>query len=115
AAAVSIGCACWTSRSPKSRRQSTSGWRRRRGVLNYDVPGAPDYRGTMVAALARLRVALGWVVGVLVIVLAHPTSRTIAVGMSIAACGEALRVWAAGHLNQAREVTSSRPYRWPVS
>ena len=45
---------------------------------NYDVPEAPDYRGTMVAALARLRVALGWVVGVLVIVLAHPTSRTIA-------------------------------------
>ena len=39
-------------------------------MLNYDVPGAPDYRGTMVAALARLRVALGWVVGVLVIVLA---------------------------------------------
>ena len=66
----------------------------------------------MVAALARLRVALGWVVGVLVIVLAHPTSATIAVGMSIAACGEALRVWAAGHLNKAREVTSSGPYRW---
>jgi len=81
-------------------------------VLNYGVPEAPDYRGTMVAALARLRVALGWVVGVLVIVLAHPTSRTIAVGMSIAACGEALRVWAAGHLNKAREVTSSGPYRW---
>ena len=76
------------------------------------MPEAPDYRGTMVAALARLRVALGWVVGVLVIVLAHPTSRTIAVGMSIAACGEALRVWAAGHLNKAREVTSSGPYRW---
>src|SRR5262249_58084012 len=29
-----------------------------------------------------------------------------------AACGEALRVWAAGHLNKAREVTSSGPYRW---
>jgi len=81
-------------------------------VLNYDVPDAPDYRGTMVAALARLRVALGWVFGVLVIVLAHPTSGTIAIGMSIAAGGEALRVWAAGHLNKAREVTSSGPYRW---
>jgi protein-S-isoprenylcysteine O-methyltransferase Ste14 len=81
-------------------------------VLNYDVPEAPDYKGTMVSALARLRVALGWVFGVLVIVLAHPTSGSIALGMSIAACGEALRVWAAGHLNKAREVTSTGPYRW---
>jgi protein-S-isoprenylcysteine O-methyltransferase Ste14 len=79
---------------------------------NYDVPEAPDYKATMVAALARLRVALGWVFGVLVIVLAHPTSGTIAAGMSIAACGEALRIWAAGHLNKAREVTASGPYRW---
>ncbi len=81
-------------------------------MLNYDGPLAPDYKATMVAALARLRVALGWVFGVLVIVLANPTAGSITVGMSIAACGEALRVWAAGHLNKAREVTSSGPYRW---
>ena len=67
---------------------------------------------TLVAALARLRVALGWVFGVLVIVLAQPTGRTIAIGMSIAALGEAIRFWAAGHLNKSREVTSSGPYRW---
>jgi Phospholipid methyltransferase len=30
----------------------------------------------------------------------------------MAACGEALRVWASGHLNKAREVTRSGPYRW---
>ena len=67
---------------------------------------------TLVAALARLRVALGWVFGMLVIVLAQPTGRTIAIGMSIAALGEAIRFWAAGHLNKSREVTSSGPYRW---
>jgi protein-S-isoprenylcysteine O-methyltransferase Ste14 len=67
---------------------------------------------TLIAALARLRVALGWVFGVLVIVLAQPTGRSLAIGMSIAACGEAIRIWAAGHLNKAREVTSSGPYRW---
>ena len=67
---------------------------------------------TLVAALARLRVALGWVFGVLVIVLAQPTGGTIAIGMSIAALGEAIRFWAAGHLNKSREVTSSGPYRW---
>jgi len=37
---------------------------------------------------------------------------SLAVGVSIAACGEAIRVWAAGHLNKSREVTSSGPYRW---
>jgi len=66
----------------------------------------------LIAALARLRVALGWVFGVLVIVLAQPTGASIAIGMSIAAAGEAIRVWAAGHLNKSREVTSSGPYRW---
>ena len=67
---------------------------------------------TLIAALARLRVALGWVFGLLVIVLAQPTGASIAIGMSIAAAGEAVRVWAAGHLNKSREVTSSGPYRW---
>jgi protein-S-isoprenylcysteine O-methyltransferase Ste14 len=65
----------------------------------------------LVAVLARLRVALGWVFGVLVVILAQPTGRSIAIGMSIAAGGEAIRIWAAGHLNKAREVTSSGPYR----
>ncbi len=67
---------------------------------------------TVVALLARLRVALGWVFGVLVIVLAQPTPRSLGTGAAIAACGEAIRVWAAGHLNKAREVTSSGPYRF---
>ena len=30
----------------------------------------------------------------------------------MALLGEGLRVWAAGHLNKSREVTSSGPYRW---
>ena len=74
-----------------------------------------DGRGigsTLVAVLARLRVALGFVFGVLVLVLAEPTGRSLAIGMSIAACGEAIRIWAAGHVHKSREVTSSGPYRW---
>jgi protein-S-isoprenylcysteine O-methyltransferase Ste14 len=67
---------------------------------------------TLVAVLARLRVALGFVFGVLVLILAQPTGRSLAIGMSIAACGEAIRIWAAGHLHKAREVTASGPYRW---
>ena len=69
-------------------------------------------RDVLVASLARLRVALGFVVGVLVLVLAQPTGRSLLVGMSIAACGEGIRIWAAGHVRKSREVTVSGPYRW---
>ena len=66
----------------------------------------------LVAMLARLRVALGFVFGVLVLVLAQPTGSSLAIGMSVAAGGEAIRIWAAGHLRKSREVTVSGPYRW---
>jgi hypothetical protein len=66
----------------------------------------------VIATLARFRVALGFVFGVLVLVLAQPTGRSIAIGMTVAAGGEALRIWAAGHLRKSREVTVSGPYRW---
>ena len=62
--------------------------------------------------LARYRVTLGFIVGAVVLWLAHPTARTLAAGLPVAALGEALRVWAAGHLNKSREVTASGPYRW---
>jgi len=69
-------------------------------------------RSTLIGVIARMRVALGFVFGVLVFILAQPTGRSLLVGMSIAACGEAFRIWAAGHLHKAREVTASGPYRW---
>jgi protein-S-isoprenylcysteine O-methyltransferase Ste14 len=62
--------------------------------------------------LARRRVALGWMVVVATIVLARPTWATWRIGLVIAAAGEVIRVWAAGHLEKSREVTRSGPYRW---
>lgn len=62
--------------------------------------------------LARLRVPLGFLSGVVVFWLAAPTRTTLAIGAAVAITGEALRVWAAGHLNKSREVTASGPYRW---
>jgi protein-S-isoprenylcysteine O-methyltransferase Ste14 len=69
-------------------------------------------RSTMIGVIARMRVALGFVFGVLVLILAQPTARSLFVGMSIAAVGELLRIWAAGHLHKSREVTASGPYRF---
>jgi len=66
----------------------------------------------LVATLARFRVALGFTFGVIVLVLAQPTAASLTIGMTIAVGGEAIRVWAAGHLHKSREVTVSGPYRW---
>lgn len=62
--------------------------------------------------LARLRVPLGFLFALLVVWLAEPTGALLLLGGVVAACGEALRIWAAGHLNKSREVTASGPYRW---
>ena len=62
--------------------------------------------------LARWRVTLGFVVAALVVVFATPTWTTWRVGLVVAIVGEAIRVWAAGHLEKSREVTRSGPYRW---
>ena len=62
--------------------------------------------------LARLRVPLGFAAGVLVLWLATPTWGLLAIGTAVALAGEAIRVWAAGHLEKSREVTRSGPYRW---
>jgi protein-S-isoprenylcysteine O-methyltransferase Ste14 len=61
---------------------------------------------------ARLRVPLGFACGLPALWLAHPTWRTLAVGCAVTFAGEALRVWAAGHLEKGREVTRSGPYRF---
>jgi protein-S-isoprenylcysteine O-methyltransferase Ste14 len=62
--------------------------------------------------LARLRVPLGFASAIVVAWIATPTPVTLAWGLPIAAIGEALRIWAAGHLEKSREVTRSGPYRF---
>jgi protein-S-isoprenylcysteine O-methyltransferase Ste14 len=67
---------------------------------------------TLTRRLARLRVPLGFLFAVVVMWLATPTWRTLTWGLPLAALGELLRIWAAGHLEKSREVTRSGPYRW---
>ena len=55
---------------------------------------------------------LGFLSAIAVLSLATPTPTLVAWGSAVAACGEALRIWAAGHLNKSREVTRSGPYRY---
>src|SRR5262249_12065644 len=99
-----IGCACSISRSPRSSRRSSAAWRPCRPVREPSV--------SLMEFLARFRVALGWGFAPLVFILAHPSRYSLVVGARVALAGEAIRVWAAGHLYKSREITSSGPYRY---
>jgi hypothetical protein len=62
--------------------------------------------------LARWRVPSGFLFAAVLLWLARPDARSIAVGGLVAVVGEAVRIWAAGHLHKSREVTVSGPYRF---
>jgi protein-S-isoprenylcysteine O-methyltransferase Ste14 len=69
-------------------------------------------RARVAEALARRRVPLGFVAAAAVVMLAKPTGTSWISGVVVASIGEAIRVWAAGHLEKSREVTRSGPYRF---
>jgi protein-S-isoprenylcysteine O-methyltransferase Ste14 len=62
--------------------------------------------------LARFRVFLGFVCAAAAFWLASPNVLSLYAGGAIAIAGEAIRVWAAGHILKGREITRSGPYRY---
>ena len=62
--------------------------------------------------VARWRVPLGFLAAASAVVVAHPTWETWRAGLGVALAGEAIRIWASGHLEKGREVTRSGPYQW---
>lgn len=66
----------------------------------------------MIQRLARYRVHLGFLSAAVAFVLARPTRTSLVVGLVVAAAGELLRLWAAGHIEKGREITRSGPYRF---
>ncbi len=60
--------------------------------------------------LPRLRVAAVWAALVTLLAFARPTWRSIAIGLPLVIAGEALRLWAAGHLTKTVELVTSGPY-----
>lgn len=64
------------------------------------------------ARVARWRVPLGFAAFAAAFWFAAPSPTTIVVGGLVAAIGQMLRIWAAGHIEKGREVTRSGPYRY---
>jgi hypothetical protein len=64
------------------------------------------------SSLARLRVPLGFLCAAIAFALARPTLQTWLIGLAVALPGELLRLWASGHIDKGREITTSGPYRF---
>jgi protein-S-isoprenylcysteine O-methyltransferase Ste14 len=62
--------------------------------------------------LGRVRLAGIYLLLALMVVFSTPTPTGVTVGFLIAAAGEAIRFWAAGHLLKTAELVTSGPYRY---
>jgi protein-S-isoprenylcysteine O-methyltransferase Ste14 len=59
---------------------------------------------------SRYRVPAGWLLGVVVLVLARPTPASILLGLPLVVAGEAIRIWASGHIEKTRKLATGGPY-----
>ncbi len=59
---------------------------------------------------SRFRVPAGYAVGALVLLLSHPTPRSLLLGLPLAALGEAVRIWASGHIEKTQRLATGGPY-----
>ena len=82
-----------------------------RGVDRVRDEGLASLADRATGALSRWRVALGFLFGAIVFWLARPTPTTLTAGAILAGAGEVFRMWAAGHLQKSREITTSGPYK----
>jgi protein-S-isoprenylcysteine O-methyltransferase Ste14 len=79
-----------------------------------NLPGHTDLpttgKPTGPTFFARWRVRLGYPLAIVVLILAHPDSRSIVVGGLVGAVGLLIRALAAGHLHKQDMLTVSGPY-----
>ena len=66
----------------------------------------------MLRRFARFRVPIGFLCAAVALALVRPSWPSWWIGLALAAAGELLRVWAAGHIEKGREITRSGPYRF---
>jgi protein-S-isoprenylcysteine O-methyltransferase Ste14 len=75
---------------------------------------APDRKPLVLAPIRREtlrpRTLAAVAVGILVVALARPDWTSVRVGLPLVLLGEAIRLWAAGHLYKTRELVTSGPY-----
>ena len=58
----------------------------------------------------RLRLPLGFILGIAYLIFARPTQLTLAVGGTIALIGVIVRGWASGHISKNERLATTGPY-----
>ena len=58
----------------------------------------------------RLRLPLGFILGIAYLIFARPTALTLGVGGAIAFLGVIVRAWASGHISKNERLATSGPY-----
>ena len=53
---------------------------------------------------------MGYLTGAMVLLLARPTLLSTAIGAVLAVAGEAIRIWASGHIEKTRALATGGPY-----
>jgi protein-S-isoprenylcysteine O-methyltransferase Ste14 len=61
-------------------------------------------------SISRLRVPAGYLAGAVVLLLARPTATSLLLALPLAVTGEAVRVWASGHLEKTKALATGGPY-----
>ena len=59
---------------------------------------------------SRYRVPAGWVLGTLLVLLARPSLLSLALGLPLLFAGEAVRLWASGHIEKTKCLATGGPY-----
>ena len=59
---------------------------------------------------SRLRVPAGYLLGIVALVLARPSARSLVLALPLVLAGEAIRLWASGHLEKTRTLATGGPY-----
>lgn len=73
----------------------------------------PQYRDRPYSrVLGALRLLALWAIVIVILLAARPSVTSVLVGALVVAVGEAIRVWAAGHLVKTTELVISGPYRY---
>ena len=58
----------------------------------------------------RLRVPVGTLLGIIFLLLMHPSMRSLWIGGIVTLMGASMRVWAAGHIDKGRILAQCGPY-----
>ena len=75
-----------------------------------DAPSKQSWTWNRIAR--RIRVPMGFVFAAFYLGRAHPTWRSIAIGVAIACIGLVVRALAAGHVKKDRELVTTGPYAY---